>query len=153
MVVFLLYGLKRRTAWLGVTTPALREGSATARLMDFWHRADSMTRGRHRQRMSSASGEQQPTTLLSCNEEDVSLRTARSKVVMSDKDVPQQPPTEEQQRSLTGSAAVDAAVLFVNGVATGAGGAVGVHLVQQVFDRPPKEEPPTIELPLGVKRD
>lgn len=72
---------------------------------------------------------------------------------MSDKDVPQQPPTEEQQRSLTGSAAVDAAVLFVNGVATGAGGAVGVHLVQQVFDRPPKEEPPTIELPLGVKRD
>ena len=59
------------------------------------------------------------------------------------------------QRSLTGSAAVDVAMQLMNGAAAGAGGAIGVHVVNQVLQRPkpPADPPQEMILPRGVERD
>jgi hypothetical protein len=69
---------------------------------------------------------------------------------MDEKNVP---PSPELVGRKDLSVALDAAVIFVTGAAGGAGTALGAHLVNQVLDRPPRPEPPQIELPPGVPRD
>jgi hypothetical protein len=62
------------------------------------------------------------------------------------------PASPAEQRSLTGSAAVDFVMHAAGLVEAGAGGALGAHLVNQVIHRPPPAETTKIELPPGVEK-
>jgi hypothetical protein len=55
----------------------------------------------------------------------------------------------EGARSLT----TDIALAVSSGVAGGAAGGAAGALVTNLLNRPPKEQPPTIELPSGVSKD